>query len=310
MIEEIICIVGPTASGKTGLGIELAKKINAEIISADSMQIYRGLDVATAKVTETEAKNIKHHLIDICNVDEKFSVADFKRLCYDKIDEIRSRGKNVIVVGGTGLYINAIVYDMNFETEEVDLEYRNYLYDLASKNSNDYLHNMLKEVDEEAAKSIHKNNVKRVIRALEISKNSSKTKSEYLKDEAQRISNNIIKYKFKVFLIDYPREILYDRINKRVDIMAEEGLVEEAKRVYDMNLDKSFTCMQAIGYKEFFPYFRGEDTIDNCIEKIKQESRRYAKRQITWFKNKLDNVVLIDGQKNLEDKVKDILEVL
>lgn len=307
MKQKVICIVGPTASGKTGLAIELAKKINAEVISADSMQIYKGLDIGTAKVTEEEAQGIKHHLIDICNITDKFSVADFKALCYDKIDEILSRGKNVIICGGTGLYISAIVDNMNFSEEDVDIEYRKYLEKLAQEKSNEYVYNMLKEVDPKSAETIHQNNLKRVIRALEIARNSDKIKSIHMEEEKKRIKKEDSKYDFFVYYIDHDRDYLYEKINKRVDIMVEDGVVDEALKVYNMNLDKDNTCMQAIGYKEFFPYFKGEDTLENCILKLKQETRRYAKRQMTWFKNKL-NIIYLDGKKGTNELTNEIIE--
>lgn len=307
MKQKVICIVGPTASGKTGLAIELAKKINAEIISADSMQIYKGLDIGTAKVTDEEAQGIKHHLIDICNITDKFSVADFKALCYDKIDEILSRGKNVIICGGTGLYISAIVDNMNFSEEDVDIEYRKYLEKLAQEKSNEYVYNMLKEIDPKSAETIHPNNLKRVIRALEIARNSDKIKSIHMEEEKERIKKEDSKYEFFVYYIDHDRDYLYERINKRVDIMVEDGVVDEALKVYNMNLDKDNTCMQAIGYKEFFPYFKGEETLENCILKLKQETRRYAKRQMTWFKNKL-NIIYLDAKKGTNELTNEIIE--
>lgn len=307
MKNKVICIVGPTASGKTGLSIELAKKINAEIISADSMQIYKELNVGTAKVTEDEMQGIKHHLINVCEITDKFSVADFKAMCYDKIDEILSRNKNVIICGGTGLYISAIVDDMNFTEEEIDFEYREYLEKLAKENSNEYVHNLLKEIDPKSADEIHPNNLKRVIRALEIAKNSNKLKSLHMEEEKERIKNKSSKYEFLVYYIAHDREYLYERINKRVDIMVKDGILDEALKIYNMNLDKNNTCMQAIGYKEFFPYFKGEDTLQNCILKLKQETRRYAKRQMTWFKNKLD-IIYLNGKRNTNELVNDIIK--
>lgn len=305
--NKVICIVGPTASGKTGLGIELAKKINGEVISADSMQIYRNLNIGTAKVTEEEAQGIKHHIIDICDVNEKFSVADFKSMCYDKIEEIINKGKTPIIVGGTGLYVSSVVDNMNFEEIDIDLEYRKKLEELAKTNGSDYIYNMLLETDPESCKDIHKNNVKRVIRALEIAKNSSKLKSEHMEEENIRKETQDSKYDFSIFCIEWPRELLYERINKRVDIMAEAGLVDEARYVYDLNLDNECTCMQAIGYKEFFPYFRGEKSLDECIEKLKQETRKYAKRQMTWFNNKL-SCIYLNGQDSKEVLVDKIIE--
>jgi len=304
-MNKVICIVGPTASGKTGLAIELAKKINAEIISADSMQIYRGLNVGTAKVTKEEAQGIPHHLIDICDVTENFSVADFKRMCYDKIDEIHKRGKNVIIAGGTGLYINAVVYNMNFTEEVVDDNYREELEQLAKTKGNKYLYDMLIKIDPKTAQTIHENNVKRVIRALEMAKNVG-LKSEHMKEETKRIATQKSKYDFCVFCIEQDRKYLYDRINLRVDIMIKNGLIDEAKKVYDMKLPQNNTCMQAIGYKEFFPYFEGNKTIEECIENLKKETRHYAKRQMTWFNNKLDCIKL-DGSKPKDELVNEII---
>ena len=305
--NKVICIVGPTASGKTGLGIELAKKINGEVISADSMQIYKNLNVGTAKVTEEEAQGIKHHIIDIFEEHEKFSVADFKAMCYDKIEEIINQGKTPIIVGGTGLYVSSVVDNMNFEEIEIDLEYRKELENIAKEKGSDYLYNMLLEIDPESTKDIHKNNVKRVIRALEIAKNSSKLKSEHMEEENIRKNTEESKYDFSVFCIEWPRELLYDRINRRVDIMAKDGLVNEARYVYDLKLDKECTCMQAIGYKEFFPYFEGEKTLNECIEKLKQETRKYAKRQMTWFNNKL-SCIYLNGQDSKDSLVNTIIE--
>ncbi len=308
-MDKIICIVGPTASGKTGLAIELAKKIDAEIISADSMQIYKGLDVGTAKVTKEEAQGIPHHIIDICNVEDNFSVADFKKMCYDKIEEIKSRGKNVIIAGGTGLYMNAVVYDMNFEEEEQDQELRQRLENIAKEKGNEYLHKMLEEIDSESAEKIHMNNVKRVIRAIEMANKSKILKSVHMQKEKERIEKEEGKYDFIVFCIEQEREYLYNRINLRVDLMVKDGILDEARKVYDMNLPLNNTCMQAIGYKEFFPYFRGEVTLEAAIETLKKETRHYAKRQMTWFNNKLDTIKL-DGSKPKDALVDEILRVV
>ena len=307
-MDKIICIVGPTASGKTGLAIELAKRIDAEVISADSMQIYKGLDVGTAKVTKEEADGIPHHLIDICNIEDKFSVADFKQMCYDKIEEIRSRGKNVIIAGGTGLYVNAVVYNMNFNEENVDYNYRKELENIAKEKGNDYLHSMLENIDPQTAKQIHKNNVKRVIRAIEMAKNV-KLKSIHMSEEKERIKNEKNKYDFLVFCIEQEREYLYNRINLRVDLMLKDGILDEAKKVYDMKLPEDNTCMQAIGYKEFFPYFEGKISLDEAVDTLKKETRHYAKRQMTWFNNKLECIKL-DGSKPKNELVDEILKFI
>lgn len=308
-MDKVICIVGPTASGKTGLAIELAKKIDAEIISADSMQIYKGLDVGTAKVTKEEADGIPHHIIDVCSPEDKFSVADFKNLCYDTIKEIKSRGKNVIIAGGTGLYVNAVVYNMNFTEEETDTELRAELENIAKEKGNEYLHNMLRELDPKAADEIHMNNVKRVIRAIEIAKKTNTLKSTHMQEEKERIDTQKGLYDFVVFCIEQERQYLYDRINLRVDLMVNDGIIDEAKKVYDMKLPKDNTCMQAIGYKEFFPYFRGEATLEECIDILKKETRHYAKRQMTWFNNKLDTIKL-DGSKPKKELVEEIIDIL
>lgn len=293
MKNKIICIVGPTASGKTKLGIELAKKINAEIISADSMQIYKKLDIATAKVTKEEMEGIPHHMIDICDIDEKFSVADFKNMCYHEIDDVLSRNKNVIIVGGTGLYINSVVYDMKFSDESKESTYREELIKEAKEKGNDYLYRKLEETDPDSAKTIHPNNIKRIVRALEIAANSRTLKSAHMEEEKKRLSQfSHPKYDFYVFCIDYPRDLLYERINKRVDIMVDHGVLKEAKMVYDMKLDNNCTCMQSIGYKEFFDYFEGKITLFEAILNLKKSTRHYAKRQMTWFKNKLDCIYL------------------
>lgn len=266
------------------------------------MQIYKGLDIATAKVTEEEKAGIKHHLIDICNVDEKFSVADFKKMCYDEINNITKRGKNAILVGGTGLYVSAVVKNMNFTEENIDEEFRNSLYELAKVKSNEYVYQMLKNIDEKSAENIHPNNLKRVIRAIEIAKNSKLLKSEHMKKEEERLMLGDNKYSFLVFYIDYERDKIYERINKRVDIMLNNGLLAEAQKIYNMNLPKECTCMQSIGYKEFFPYFEGKITLKEAVEKLKQETRKYAKRQETWFKNKLD-IIKINGSLDMKEKI-------
>lgn len=306
MKNKVICIVGATASGKTKLSIELAKKINAEIISADSMQIYKKLNVGTAKVTQREMQGIYHHMIDICDIRDRFSVADFKDMCYHEIDKILKKGKNVVIVGGTGLYFNAIVYDMQFGNEIIDNDYREKLIEKVNKYGIESLYEELQKVDPKAALNIHPNNTKRVIRALEIAKNSQKLKSEHMLSESERLKNfSHPKYDFFVYFIDYPREELYQRINKRIDIMVREGILDEAKMIYDMKLDKNNTCMQAIGYKEFFEYFEGNISLEEAIDNLKKATRHYAKRQITWFNNKLEckNLKQYDNVNSMVDEI-------
>jgi len=301
-VNNVICIVGPTACGKTSLSIELAKRINGEIISADSMQIYQHLNIGTAKVTVDEMQGITHHMIDIISPDQDFSVADFKRICYEKIDDIIKRGKVPIIVGGTGLYVSAVILDMNFEEQEIDEEYRKMLYKLAEDFSNKYVHDMLIEVDEKSANQIHPNNLKRVIRALEMYK-LNKAKSEHMEEEKERISNKQTKYNFKLFCLKLDKEILHERINNRVDQMMQEGLESEAKMVYKL---PNCTAKQAVGYKEFFEYFESKKDLNSVIQDIKLRTRQYAKRQMTWFK-KMPNLIYIDATNTKDEIIGEIM---
>ncbi|MCX7695830.1 MAG: tRNA (adenosine(37)-N6)-dimethylallyltransferase MiaA [Caloramator sp.] len=278
--KKIIIIAGPTASGKTSLGIELAKKINGEIISADSMQIYKYMDIGTAKPTEDEMQGVKHHLIDIIYPDEEFSVALFKQYADKAIELIYSNGKIPIVVGGTGLYINSLTYSLNFSDSAPDKEYREYLENIANQFGANHLHDMLKDIDPEAAKNIHPNNVKRVIRALEVFKNTGKRISEY----QSTTKLNEPDYEFAYFCLDMPRDVLYDRINKRVDTMFEKGLIQEVEKLLNLGYSRDLQSMQAIGYKEVFDYLDGKLSLEEVKDIIKQNSRRYAKRQLTWFR--------------------------
>ena len=306
----VIVVVGPTASGKTSLGIKIAKEVNGEIISADSMQIYKGLDVGTAKATEEEKKEVKHHLLDICNIEDKFSVADYKKKCYEKIDEILNQGKTPVIVGGTGLYVNAVLNNMNFDTEETteDIEkkklYRESLEKVLAENGKEYLYNMLKDLDPEATQNIHMNNTKRVIRAIELANEGIYKGNVEKRNDLW--NKNDSKYNFITVYINMPRDILYDRINRRVDAMEDSGIIEEAKMLKSMNLDKNSTALQAIGYKEFFAYLDGKETLQEALEKLKQNTRRYAKRQITWF-SKLNCDLVLDektNEKEIIDKLK------
>lgn len=306
----VIVVVGPTASGKTSLGIKIAKEVNGEIISADSMQIYKGLDVGTAKATEEEKKEAKHHLLDICNIEDKFSVADYKKKCYEKIDEILNQGKTPVIVGGTGLYVNAVLNNMNFDNEETLEEvekkklYRESLEKLLAEKGKEYLYNMLKDLDPEAAQNIHMNNTKRVIRAIELANEGIYKGNVEKRNDLW--NKNDSKYDFVTVYINMPRDILYDRINRRVDAMEDSGIIEEAKMLKSMNLDKNSTALQAIGYKEFFEYLDGKETLQEALEKLKQNTRRYAKRQITWF-NKL-NCDLVLNEKTDEKEIIDKLK--
>lgn len=275
----VLIVAGPTASGKTGLGVELALKYNGEVISADSMQIYKGMDILTAKPTKDEMKGIPHHLIGFLNLEESFSVADYLDLAKNKINEVISKGKQPIVVGGTGLYISSLMDNVLFEEVKADFEIRNRLIKEASMFGNDYLLEKLRFFDPETAKTLHCSNLHRIIRAIEVHEITGKKISE-LKLESKKIESP---YDFITFGVNYvDRGLLYEKINKRVDVMMERGLLEEAYSIYtNENLQTAF---QAIGYKEFIPYFKNEKTLSDCIEKVKMESRRYAKRQLTWFR--------------------------
>lgn len=276
---KILAIVGATASGKTSLGVELAKIYNGEIISADSMQIYKGLDIASAKPTPEEMQGIPHHLIDFLDREVNFSVSDYVNLANQKITDIISRGKLPIIVGGTGLYIDSLLNNVKFSDGGSDEAYREELYTIARKKGNSYLYDMLVETDPVAAESIHMNNLVRVVRALEVFHITGRRFSE-LKAESRLIESP---YDSLIIGLDFrDRQTLYDRINLRVDEMVSKGLVEEAESIWKTGGQK--TASNAIGYKELIPYFENTMTLDECIDTIKQETRRYAKRQLTWFR--------------------------
>lgn len=276
---KILAVVGATASGKTSLGVELAKKYGGEIISADSMQIYKGLDIASAKPTPEEMQGIPHHLIDFLERDVIFSVSDYVNLANEKIKEILGRGKLPIIVGGTGLYIDSLLNNIKFSDGGSDEAYREKLYTLAREKGNGYLYNILLETDPVSAESIHMNNLVRVIRALEVFHITGRRFSE-LKAESRLVESP---YDSLIIGLDFhDRQILYDRINMRVDEMVKNGLVKEAERLWKTGCQK--TASNAIGYKELIPYFENTMTLDECLDRIKQETRRYAKRQLTWFR--------------------------
>ncbi len=297
-MKKVIAIAGPTASGKTALAVELAKKINGEVISCDSMQIYKDMSIGTAKPTVEEMDGVPHYLIDFVSPDERYSVADFKRDAEEKIEYVLSRGKVPILCGGTGLYIDTLVLGIDYPEIELDQEYRDELMKKAeSEEGLKELYEETKSIDPEAMEKISENDKKRITRVLELYKATGKTKTEL-----EKISrSNGVKYDYRVFAIDMDREKLYDRINRRVDIMIEQGLIDEVRNIID-KYDKFPTAMQGLGYKEVVEYFDGKLTKQEMIDKIKQETRRYAKRQLTWFrKNK--NIVWIDG---LDDRNKNI----
>lgn len=281
MKPEILVIAGPTASGKTALGIQMALRLNGEIISADSMQIYKGMDIATAKPTKEEMNTVPHHLIGFLDRTESFSVADYVTLASEKAEDILSRGKRPIVVGGTGLYISSFINNVQFADIKSDESIRERLRAEAQEYSNAYLLEKLRRFDPESAAELHENNLSRVIRALEVYEITGRKLSDFRKESLLKKSP----YDFKAVAITYSdRQVLYDRINRRVDIMVKNGLIDEAYEIYKESR-KIKTAHQAIGCKEFAPYFEKTASLDECIENIKQQTRRYAKRQLTWFRH-------------------------
>ncbi|CUO23582.1 tRNA (adenosine(37)-N6)-dimethylallyltransferase MiaA [Clostridium paraputrificum] len=280
MKKKILIIGGPTAVGKTELSIDLAKRLNGEIISADSMQIYKYMDIGSAKVSKGEMNGVVHHLIDVVDPSINFSVADYKEQGEKAIKEIISRGKLPIIVGGTGLYINSLTCNMNFTEAEKDEEYRKELDKLANEHGNNYIHEMLKEIDPISYNEIHANNRKRVIRALEVYKLTGNPFSSYNAGEDFYKSEYDVHY----YVLTMDREKLYERINLRVDIMMEKGLLEECIKLKEMGYTSSMQSMQGIGYKEILYYLEGNVKLQEAINMIKQGSRNYAKRQLTWFR--------------------------
>ena len=299
---KVVVICGPTASGKTALSIELAKQIQGEIVSADSMQIYKYMNIGTAKPTKEEMQGIKHYLIDNISPDERYSVADFKVDAKKAIREIIKKGKSAIVVGGTGLYIDSLIYEIEYPEIKFDDEYRKELEKQVEEQGLEELYKKAVQIDEQAMKKISKNDKKRILRILEIYKATGKTKTEQETESRKKE----VEFDYYVYAIDWERELLYDRINKRVDIMIKEGLIEEVKSI--LQKYKTFpTAMQGLGYKEVVEYLENKLTKEEMIEKIKQDTRRYAKRQLTWFrKNK--QTKWLDGTNEIQNNIEIILE--
>ena len=304
-MQKVVVICGPTASGKTALSIELAKRINGEIVSADSMQIYDEMNIGTAKPDQEEMQGIKHYLIGNIKPTNRYSVSEFKKNAISAIKEIISKEKMPIVVGGTGLYVNSLVYGIDYPEIQTNLEYRKELEKIVEEKGLQYLFEKAVEIDKEAMKNISPNDKKRILRVLEIYKETGKTKTE-LERESRK---NGIPYDYKIFAINMPREILYDRINRRVDIMIEKGLIDEVSSLYEKYGESLLTSMQAIGYKEVVEFLKGNCTKEEMIEKIKMETRRYAKRQLTWFR-KIENIQWLDGLNDIQNNVNIILEGL
>lgn len=284
MKKPLIILAGPTAVGKTALSIGLAKAIGAEIISADSMQVYRGMDIGTAKIRLEEMQGVPHHLIDITDPQEAFNVADYKKHCSRCIQEIYQRGKIPMLVGGTGFYIQAVLYDIDFQESETDMRYRQLLQQEAVEQGAESLHKKLAAVDPEAAEQIHPNNVKRVIRALEFYKQTGRRISAHNETERNKESP----YHFAYYVLSLPRQILYERINERVEQMRQEGLEAEVRHLLGQGCTRNMVSMQGLGYKELIQAMQGEMSLEEAYAKIKQETRHFAKRQITWFRRERD----------------------
>ncbi|GAB6170252.1 tRNA (adenosine(37)-N6)-dimethylallyltransferase MiaA [Clostridium carnis] len=303
MKEKVIVLAGPTAIGKTELSIKLAKELNGEIISTDSMQIYKYMDIGSAKISKIEMDGIIHHMIDIIEPNIQFTVADYKVKAEEYLKDILRRGKIPILTGGTGLYINALTCNMNFTDAETDKEYREYLNNIAEENGNRYIHEFLKEIDPISYNDIHMNNRKRVIRALEVYKLTGKPFSSYNSGDEFYKSE----YDIKFYFLNMNRETLYERINKRVDLMIERGLVDECIRLREMGYNSSIQSMQGIGYKEILYYLEGKFTLEKAIDMIKQGSRNYAKRQITWFNRDPRAIIINKDNTNDEEILKRII---
>ena len=279
--KNLIILTGPTAVGKTKLSIETARMLNAEIISADSMQVYKYMDIGTAKITKEEMEDITHYMVDELEPDEEFNVVVFKRLALKYMDEIYKKGKIPLIVGGTGFYIQALLYDIDFtENDDDGGIVRAELEEIARLNGGEYLHTELAKVDKESAEEIHPNNVKKVIRALEYYRLTGQKISEHNKEQRQKESP----YNFLYLVLNDDRQLLYDRIDKRIDIMLKDGLIDEVKSLKEKGYGKDLVSMQGLGYKEILDYLDGSSTLDEAIYILKRDTRHFAKRQLTWFR--------------------------
>jgi tRNA dimethylallyltransferase len=309
MKQPLIILTGPTAVGKTKLSIALAKAVNGEIISADSMQVYKRMTIGTAKILPEEMNGVKHHLIDILEPEEEFNVVLFAKLAKEAMERCWSQGKIPILVGGTGFYIQAVLYDIDFTENDDDKSYREELEMLAAKQGASVLHEKLKQIDAKAAEEIHPNNVKRVIRALEFYEKSGGQKiSEHNEEQKQKESP----YNFVYFVLNDDREVVYERINRRVDIMMEQGLIQEVQSLLDAGVPISAVSMQGLGYKEIVSYLKGECTLEEAVYVLKRDTRHFAKRQITWFKREEDVIWLNrpDYNRNDEEILAEMLKII
>ncbi|HEY8500877.1 MAG TPA: tRNA (adenosine(37)-N6)-dimethylallyltransferase MiaA [Clostridia bacterium] len=305
-MHPVIVIAGPTASGKTAQAVYTAKKLNGEVVSADSMQIYKYMNIGTAKPTENEMDGVRHHMIDVVTPDEPFNVAMYKEMAERCIRDILDRGKLPIVAGGTGLYINSLIYNIRFSETICDESFRSRMRKLADEEGPEALHEMLKKVDPESAERIHFNNVKRVIRALEVYEYTGKPISWH-NEQSRSVPPG---YRYIVFVLNMDREQLYRRIDERVDKMIEDGLISEVKSLLERGMSPGSIALQGLGYKEIIAYLKNEMTLDEAIHILKRDTRHYAKRQLTWFRSVKDAVWIEGGSGNLEKNTKIIKEYL
>lgn len=291
--KPLIILTGPTAVGKTDLSIQLAKAVNGEIISADSMQVYKEMNIGSAKIQPEEMKGVSHYLVDEIEPEEEFNVVRFQTMAKNAMKTIYQKGKIPVIVGGTGFYIQALLYDIDFTDTTQDLNYRRELEQLVQEKGNEYLHEMLQKVDPKAAQEIHENNRKRVIRALEYYRDTGKQISEHNEQQRQKESP----YQFVYFVLNRDRQELYRRIDQRVDRMMEQGLLEEVKRLKERGCTSNMVSMKGLGYKELLDYLGGMDSLEEAVRIIKRDTRHFAKRQLTWFKREKEvNWIELDGK--------------
>lgn len=307
-MKPLIILAGPTAAGKTKMSIKLAKKINGAIVSADSMQVYKYMDIGSAKVTKEEMDGISHALVDVLDPSEEFHVVRFKEMAEEALERIYAGGKIPIVAGGTGFYIQALLYDVDFTRQESDMKFRQEMMDFARQNGAHALHEKLKGADPVSYETIHENNIKRVIRALEYYHLTGKPLSAH--NEAERAKES--PYNFAYFVLTDERKTLYERIDRRVDLMMEQGLLQEVQRLHDRGYSRNMVSMQGLGYKEILDYLDGKCTLEEAVYVIKRETRHFAKRQLTWFKRERDVIWLDQSEYGYDDDavLEDILKIL
>ena len=306
-MKPMVILTGPTAVGKTALSIRLAKAIGGEIISADSMQVYQKMNIGTAKIKTDEMEGIPQYLVDVLDPAEEFLVARFQKMAKEALQNIYGKGKIPLVVGGTGFYIQSLLYDIDFEEEEQDMEYREMLWKMSREEGNEALHRMLSQKDPVSAQKIHPNNVKRVIRALEFYRLNGYPISEHNEKESQKESP----YQFAYFVLNQDRKKLYERIDQRVDLMMEAGLLKEVQELKEEGYGKSLVSMQGIGYKEIYEYLEGNLTLDQAVDLIKKDTRHFAKRQLTWFGREKDVIMIQKEQFETEEEIlQHMLEIL